>query len=384
MSEQQEMVKCFHCNTFHPISEMSERHTSSAYDQFPELEKYYCEDCYPEIITCDFCQREFHKSTMEDDGINCACQECMEELVIYCSECEQLVMVDDTEEFMNEHVCYTCSENIRQNLKYISVYERKPIPNFHSLPKELCQPYYGWELEIDRKEKISDSEIEKHAEYIHDTANGTELSDFEKYCYLKFDGSIKNGMEIISHPCTYNFHIQEMKLSEILYEAEQLGYSSHDVGTCGLHIHISRTAFGSTLEKQELNIAKLLLFFETNWQNIVKFSRRSRTSITEYCDRYGLKEGEKPQQLLEKAKQSGRFFAINLKNEKTIEIRIFRGTLKLETFVSSLQFTHLITNLVSNMKVQQVLDLTWADLIQVAAEKGYNEFVTYSQAKNLK
>ena len=242
-----ELVKCFHCGELYPISEMSERKTSSAYDQFPEDQKYYCEDCYSEIITCDFCQREFHKSTMEDDHINCACQECMENDVIYCSECEQLVMIDDTEEWMNEKVCYTCLENIRANLKYISPYEYKPIPNFHSLPSERDQPFFGWELEIDRKESISKEELEKHAEYIHDVANSTEMSDYEKYCYLKFDGSIKNGMEIISHPVTFNFHMQEMKISEILYEAEQLGYSSHDVGTCGLHIHISRSVFCSSI-----------------------------------------------------------------------------------------------------------------------------------------
>ena len=378
-----ELVKCFHCGESYPIQEMSERKTSSAYDQFPESEKYYCEDCYPEIITCDFCLREFHKSTMEDDHINCACSECMEESVIYCSECEQLVMIDDTEEWMNEKVCYTCMENIRQNLKYISPYEYKPVPNFHSLPNEINEPFFGWELEIDRKESISKEELEKHAEYIHDAANSAEMSDYEKYCYLKFDGSIKNGMEVISHPATFNFHMQEMKISEILYEAEQLGYSSHDVGTCGLHIHISRSAFGTRPGEEELNIAKLLLFFETNWNNIVKFSRRSQKSITDYCNRYGLKEGEKPRELLEKAKQFGRFFAVNLKNEKTVEIRIFRGTLKLETFTACLQFTHLITELVSSLKVQQVLDLTWTDLIQIASEKGYNEFVNYSKSKNL-
>jgi len=378
-----ELVKCFHCGTIAPIADMYERYNHPNYRQsFPVEELYHCEDCLSEIKKCDFCHSEFHSSQLLGND-NLACPECRENLII-CSECEELVQEDETEEFIDGRVCQNCAQDIRNNLTYLHPYNFKPEPNFHSLPKELCQPYYGIELEIDRTEEDYTSHIDNHAEEIHDQSNGSDLCDYEKYVYIKKDSSLKHGIELVTHPCTYDYHIQKMGWKYILDECDTKGYSSHDIGTCGLHIHISRSAFGTRPGEEEMNIAKLLLFFETNWNNIVKFSRRTQTSITEYCDRYGIKEGERPQQLLEKAKQSGRFFAVNLKNEKTVEIRIFRGTLKLETFTACLQFTHLITELVSNMKVQEVLDLTWTDLINVASEKDYSEFVDYSISKNLK
>jgi len=380
-----ELVKCFHCGSIAPVADMYERIAHPGYRQpFSESEMYHCEDCSSEIIRCDFCRSEFHSLQLTTGSNLSACPECMEGL-IRCSECDELVIEDETEEFIDGRVCQSCAQDIRNNLTYLHPYNYKPDPIFHSMSKELCQPYYGWELEIDRTEEIDNWESkEDHAIEIHNQSNGSELSEYEKFAYIKKDGSLKHGMEIVSHPCTYAYHTQQMGLKYILKECDRLGYSSHDVGTCGLHIHISRSAFGTRPGEEEMNIAKLLLFFEINWNNIVKFSRRSQQSITDYCNRYGLKDGEKPHELLEKAKQSGRFFAVNLKNEKTVEIRIFRGTLKLETFTACLQFTHLITELVSSLKVQDILDLTWTELINVASEKGYSEFVAYSKSKNLK
>ncbi len=34
-------------------------------------------------------------------------------------------------------------------------------------------------------------------------------------------------------------------------KAQSMGYLSHAAGTCGLHVHISRLAFGCTYEQQE-------------------------------------------------------------------------------------------------------------------------------------
>ena len=378
-----ELVSCFHCGFTDISDNMYQRDGNFTEDEF------YCDECAQEIKTCSFCNTEYHESNITEGHNNYACQNCIEELdLIICSECEDLVERDNTELWQNEPVCTDCQNDIKNNLTILHKYEYTPeVLNFHSMTGEATNTFYGIELEIDRTEEQEYNcyeSKEDHALEIHDQANGTDLTEYEKYLYIKKDGSIKHGMELVTHPCTYSYHIQNMGWKYILDECDTQGYSSHDIGTCGMHIHISRSAFGTRPGEEEMNIAKLLLFFEINWNNIVKFSRRSQQSITDYCNRYGLKEGEKPRELLEKAKQSGRYFAVNLKNEKTVEIRIFRGTLKLETFTACLQFTHLITELVSNLKVQQVLDLTWTDLINIATEKGYNEFIDYSNSKNLK
>ena len=45
-------------------------------------------------------------------------------------------------------------------------------------------------------------------------------------------------------------------------------------GTCGLHVHVSRLAFGETEEQQDTAIARVLYFFEKHWEELLKFSRR--------------------------------------------------------------------------------------------------------------
>lgn len=55
-------------------------------------------------------------------------------------------------------------------------------------------------------------------------------------------------------------------------KAVQMGYTSHQAGTCGLHVHVNRNAFGETEAQQDAAIARILYFFEKNWEELLKFS----------------------------------------------------------------------------------------------------------------
>jgi len=384
-----ETVTCFHCQQTDKMENMYERYCHPSYrEPFAESKNWHCENCLEEIVKCDFCHSEFHSSQLTTGRDYSACPECMENLT-RCSNCDELVQEDETELFQNEPVCNNCAYDIRKNLTYIHEYKFNPVEfNFHERHNENnTKVFYGIELEIDKtKEEYNncyDSE-ESIATEIHDQINGSDLCDYEKYGYLKYDGSIKHGMEIVTHPCSFNFHIKNMGWQYILDECDSKGYSSHDLGTCGMHIHISKVAFGSTKHEQEFNIAKLLLFFETNWNNIKKFSRRKNDQIVEYCNRYNnLLPEDQPSEICKKAKSEGRYFAVNLKPEDTVEIRIFRGTLKIETFIASLQFTHLLVELLPGISLTETLNLTWDNLIDIATEKGYNEFIEYSKTRKI-
>ena len=98
-----------------------------------------------------------------------------------------------------------------------------------------------------------------------------------------------------------------------------MDYLSHAAGTCGLHVNISRLAFGCTYEQQEAAIARLLYFVEKFWAELLRFSRRTQSQMNH-------------------AKNScaGRYTAVNLTNADTVEIRMFRGTLKLNTLKATL------------------------------------------------
>ena len=76
--------------------------------------------------------------------------------------------------------------------------------------------------------------------------------------YIKSDGSLDCGMELVTHPMTLQYHMEQMPWKNVLRKAVGLGYLSHRTTTCGLHVHISRAAFGETEQEQELSIARLL------------------------------------------------------------------------------------------------------------------------------
>lgn len=72
---------------------------------------------------------------------------------------------------------------------------------------------------------------------------------------LKRDSSIRNGCEIASAPISYARWKQDYVLwTERLNIMREAGFRSYDPGNCGMHIHVSRTAFTpvSLLRFQEL------------------------------------------------------------------------------------------------------------------------------------
>ena len=117
---------------------------------------------------------------------------------------------------------------------------------------------------------------------------------------------------------------------------------SHRTTTCGLHVHISRAAFGETEQEQELSIARLLYLWKSSGLNSCDFPRRTERQINRWAARYGMKLS--PKAVMESAKDSraGRYIAVNLTNEDTVEIRIFRGTLKYNTLIATLQLVNSI------------------------------------------
>ena len=122
---------------------------------------------------------------------------------------------------------------------------------------------------------------------------------------------------------TLEYHLQQMPWAEILQEAKRLNYRSHSASTCGLHVHISRMAFGCTYETQEECIARLVFFVEKFWAELLRFSRRTQGQLNRWAARYGMKLNPKDQMYHAKNSCAGRYTAVNLTNSDTVEIRIF-------------------------------------------------------------
>lgn len=166
----------------------------------------------------------------------------------------------------------------------------------------------------------------------------------------------------------------------VLHEAAQLGYYSHQTHTCGLHVHVNRTAFGETRREQDDVIARILFFVENHWNELLRFSRRTQAQMAQWAARYGRKDD--PKAMLDHAKknQLERYKCVNLTNHDTVEFRMFRGTLKLNTFYATLQMVDRICDVALFLSDEKIQDLTWTDF---AAECTAPELVQYLKERRL-
>ena len=163
-------------------------------------------------------------------------------------------------------------------------------------------------------------------------------------------------------------------------KAIYLGYRSHQTSTCGLHVHVNRSCLGDTQEEQELVISHILYFVEHHWNELLKFSRRSEYSINRWAARYGYEKTGR--EILDKAKKgnNGRYAAVNLMNYSTIEFRMFRGTLKLNTLLATLELVNAIIEIALNYAEDELHEMSWSDFVQTITEP---ELIQYLKERRL-
>lgn len=312
----------------------------------------FCPDCLDEeTLVCTHCEERIlnHQNMGDDDSP--LCQHCYEHHYLNCDRCGTLIQRDDAhyltsdseEPFCYDCYCLECRESVIHDYNY------RPEPIFYGTGER----FFGIELEIDEG-----GERSSPAEEILSIAN----KDHE-LIYCKHDGSLDRGFEIVTHPMTLAFHQESMPWKSILESARSLGYRSHQANTCGLHIHVSRSALGADADQQDAVIARILYFFERHWEELLKFSRRTAYQLNRWAARYGYKE--QPIDILDHVKKNyvGRYTCVNLVNEETVEFRIFRGTLKYNTLIATLQMVNRICDVALFMSDEELKALSWTSFV---------------------
>lgn len=387
------LMKCTNCGELLDVEAMHEVDGN-----------YYCEDCFDELFTvCGNCGRAVPKESVTLVNNGCddeqyVCRECLQRYCfrcddcgnyyfdyhlwdrddnlsicntcssdyVNCTDCNCIVHADDACVYNGDYYCGSCYDDIRDDLsEYVNDYGYKPEPEFlGSAPDNM---YLGVELEVDKGNPYY------AAEHIYEN-----YSDV----YLKHDGSLNSGFEIVSHPATLGYHINNLGWDDIMKNCLNHNMRSHDTRTCGLHIHCSRDFFGETQDEQDLHIAKLILLVNKFWDEyIVPFSRRNYDNLNRWAAKPDLEilDSDTEDEILDKVKstkRNGRYQAINLQNEYTIEFRIFRGTLKLHTFIATLQFVDCICRFAKRIRLSDIYATSWSDLFIGTDYKELKEYLT--------
>lgn len=301
------------------------------------------------------------------DEYNTLCRHCFENHYTRCSCCDALLHEDDAYHLDGYDYCSECYHDEVDRSRSIHDYGYKPEPVFYGDSKR----YFGIELEIDGAGKDDDN-----AEELLLIANS--ISD-SQMIYIKSDGSLDSGFEIVSMPFSLDFH-KNFCWNEIMKKAISHGYRSHQTSTCGLHIHVNRSSLGETHDEQEDVISRILFFVETHWAELLRFSRRSEYSMNRWAARYGYEKTGR--EILDKAKKgnNGRYAAVNLMNWATIEFRLFRGTLKYNTLIAAIELVNEICNLAIHLTDEGIANMSWSEFVGTLTE---TELITYLKERRL-
>lgn len=315
----------------------------------------YCSDCAERLYyRCDDCGDYFDDTEVFRHDDTCICNSCFERYdYSICDDCGEILNSDDVNWTDDGTYCNDCYEQHEQSC-HIHNYSYKPSPEFFGDDSI----FFGIELEIDK-------------------GNKTEFADeFDYDCaYLKEDGSLSsNGVEIVSHPLSYQYAMEEFDIDGICALALKHEFRSHDTDTCGIHVHVSRRPL------TDKTIGNIIEFMEYNWQDIVKFTRRNSDSLTRWANRYGKDIIEDtPEETYHLANQTAsRYRALNLQNSNTIEFRIFRGTLKVDTIKAIIQFCNNLVHYCQNINC--VKETKFRDIVEFGNQA---ELVSFCENKGL-
>ena len=256
-----------------------------------------CRDC----VACENCDDLVaHDDTVETTSGLAICRYCRTNSYWQCEECDGWNR--DGEHCGNgcdpsDCDCEDCHDN-RNFGGLVYEYSYKPRPVFHGTGPLFLGP----EIEIETPH----SGGQRCARIAH--------SHLGTLGYLKEDGSLDNGFEIVTHPMSYEWALSNFPWP-MLTELDEAGCCA--TADTGLHIHLSRAGFSSPCHTY-----RWMKFIYRNQPQVTTLAGRTSDRWAAFTDddRRAVKD-------YAKGGTGERYRAINTNNLTTLELRIFASSL---------------------------------------------------------
>ena len=328
----------------------------------------WCEHCRDNhTVTCEDCDNVFSEDSdlarrhyVWGVGEIDLCESCIDDHYTTCYECGDLVHYDDARyDSWDDPYCPDCIGNHRES-ENVHCYGHTSGDVFW-LKADLAKSWY--ELKGDEHQKLFlGIELETDGNDNRGSLADDIASEYDdEHIVCKEDGSLgEDGLEIVSLPMTPEVHLTSGMWERIAELVRYHDGTSHDAGTCGLHIHMSRNYFADHDAVYRLD--RLFHRFE---QQMVRFSRR-RYDDLHWCrigedDLHEIPDvHERKKKWEDKKACAGRYEAVNDTNTATVEIRLWRGTLNMETFRATVEMTTGLAIIANTMTDEFADELTWS------------------------
>lgn len=274
-----------------------------------------CRDCEGDYLLCQRCSEVTHyeDSCEVADRSDLWCNNCVQSHCSWCNRCEQYFLYGCEN-------CYSDSEDGIHDYNYrpdlLFKFQDSERPDDTRLIGKL--PYLGMELEME----ASHCDVNDGVEIALDSSRD------ESIYYLKSDGSLDYGFELVTHPATLSWFMDKFPWHAI-DNLRREGMRSYNTSTCGVHIHINRRAFVSAG-----HLWKFCHLINKNQSFSESIAGRRNNSYASFHGQVKLASAV----IAKKMYQDNRYASINLQNHSTVEVRIFKGTLKVARLKTYLQF----------------------------------------------
>ena len=322
MSEQQ-----FACEDCGASQSIDDRHLLSNGDQV-------CDVCHETYFRCDHCEEDAPNSQRaRTEHGNDICERCQFRHYTYSNIQQRYISNDSTVTF--------CDSDEVASLSWAETYgyqdhsgdwyqdeDNVPRSGLHSYEENVldwCEYnresiaqgalLFGVELEMEPRGRTDQSDL------IEALGGITQ----EKYI-LKEDGSLDDGVELVTIPLCLEEHTTRFGWDEVLDEMPSIAKSGAGTENCGMHVHINKAALS------HLQIGKMLVFLNSavlrDFITIIA-QRESNSyctrSVKRFTDGRGISE-----------------FRHDIANvgSQTVEIRMFRGTLRVDRILKNIEFCH--------------------------------------------
>ena len=266
----------------------------------------YCSSCGDDLFTCERCSDVDSNENRYYVSSDLWCHDCWDNHSRHCGNCDR-----DYNPYHGR--CCNQGHDVRD-------YSYKPYPEFHwaeNDPDADRKVFMGFELEVE-----SNGEDYDGPEYIHGI-----LGDL---AYFKEDGSLSDGFEIVTHPMTLAYaHSMDWSWAKGMLDK---GYRSWDTDSCGLHVHVDRRGFDGRLHQYAFTLLlmrnKALSYLVAGRQgnSYASFDKDVRKEI--------------PKQMKGQYHNAQRYSAVNVLPTATLEVRMFKGSLKKERILAALEYVH--------------------------------------------
>jgi hypothetical protein len=332
---------------------------------FPAIEEALSNAGVSTNLEQTYCDHVVHAhetvSVRENGRMRTWCESCRDDRAVWVEDQEEYWLQDDVHWSEREQAYYSydrdselaenddddddyhAEEEPNRLMSYMTVVTDYVAKDISFTPSPFGDFLMGVELEM-----ATDGSVGSAVESVRDALG-------EDYCVCKSDGSLPNGgFEVVTAPRKLDEHIK--RFGEWFGKGIPSNFSAWDKEACGMHVHIDSRAFTA------MTLGKFLMLINssTNVDFIRRIAGRHPTvdrQAREYCAAEEQDILDNPKHAI-KGKSTRRYRMVNttcLKRSEadrlgvqyvgersfnTIELRIFRSSLKRERLLAQIEFTH--------------------------------------------